>query len=128
MRTLKELGPAFTTYLAPVAGPVLATILAKRIVERLRSRDGEAEGGEEKEAAAVANEAKAPGLLRVGASAAWRTAAGAPKPKSITPQHKMGLEGRGRAPAKPPSKTAYYKDVIESLNNPGRGSRITKPG
>jgi hypothetical protein len=125
LSTLKELAPAFGTYLAAAAGPVLATILAKRIVEKLKNRSE----GEEKEAAAAAgNEAKAPGSLRVGASAAWRIGANTPKPKTIGPQSKVGLEGRGRATAKPPSKVAYYRDVIESLNNPGRGSRITKPG
>lgn len=120
LRALVELAPAFGTYLAAAAAPVLATILAKRVAESLR--------GEPKTAAMAGAEVKAPGALRTPASAAWRMGASPPKPKTIGPAHELGTLGKGRAPAKPPSNTSFYKDILESLYNPQRGYRLAKAG
>lgn len=130
MRALKELAPSFGTYVAAAAAPVLATILAKRLVEALREgsaakrRLAETETEEEKlGAAAPGAEVKAPGALRSSASSAWHMGTGVPKPKTIGPGQ-VGGQAKGRAQAKPPSKTSFYKDMVESLYNPARGSRL----
>ena len=120
LRTVAELTPAFGTYLAAAAAPIIATVLAKRIAEALRHR-----GETPKTAAPMAGaEVKAPGLLRTGASSAWHIGESPPKPKTISPAARIGTEGRERAAAKPPSKTSFYKDLLESLYNPQRGSRL----
>lgn len=132
-RALAELAPSFGTYVAAAAAPVFATILAKRIVEALRGaaaakRDERAVELQEKVAAPMPGaEVKAPGLLRASASSAWRMGASVPKPKSIGPGT-IGTPAKTREPAKPPSKTSFYKDLLQSLYSPGRGSRMAAPG
>lgn len=128
LRTLAELAPGFGTYLASAAAPVLATILAKHVVAALRNASANKVEEEEKQAAAPATEVKAPGALRTSASAAWKIGQNPPKPKTIGPQASMGEMASGRAPAKPPSKTSYYSDLLTTLYNPSRGARIATPG
>ncbi len=125
LRTLAELAPAFGTYVASAAAPVLATILAKHVVTALR---GAAANEATKTAAAAAGaEVKAPGALRASASSAWQVGMNPPKPKTIEPNARIGDAASGRATAKPPSKTSYYKDMLGSLYNPARGSRLATP-
>lgn len=124
LKTVKELAPAFATYAGAAAVPVLATLIAKRLVKALHER------GSEKEAAAKAGtEVKAPGLLRNGASAAWHIGGRTPpKPKSIKPNSRLDATARGRSQSKPPSNREYHKDLLKSLYNPQRGFRIAKIG
>lgn len=124
LRAARELVPNYGTYLAGAAAPVLATLIAKRVVKALRKRK---EGEEKTSAAKPGTEVKAPGLLRVGASSAWY-GGGAPKPKSVNPTTKEDAPAKAPAPAKPPSKQAFYHDMLSSLYNPGRGFRLANPG
>ena len=120
--TAKQLLPAFGTYAAHAAGPVLGVLLAQKIVQALRDR------GEEKMAAPTAGkEVQSPGLLRSSASSAWRMGVSTPKPKTIKPNSSPTARAKDTPTAKPPSKTAYYSDVIQSMNNPQRGFRQAKP-
>lgn len=132
-RTFAELGPNFATYLAGAAAPVIATILAKRVVAALRDRFSQdpqqaAEGETKTSAPMPGNEVKAPGILRSSASSAWKVGGNPPKPKTIPPNATPGSLAGGRATAKPPSKTSFYKDLISTLYNPARGSRLSTPG
>lgn len=127
-KTLIELAPAFGTYLAAAAAPVLATILAKRVANALRGEGRPEQPAEKMAAAAPGTEVKAPGALRASASSAWHVGSNPPKPKTIAPAAQIGTAGRGRATAKPPSKTSFYKDMLESLYNPQRGARLATPG
>jgi hypothetical protein len=120
-KTLLELAPAFGTYAAAAAAPVFATVLARRIVAALEAR----RQNEAKTAAAEqGNEVKAPGALRADASSAWQIGMNPPKPKTIGPTSRIGTNPGGSATAKPPSKTSYFKDQLDSLNSPQRGSRL----
>jgi hypothetical protein len=128
-QVIKELAPAFGTYVAKAAIPVLAIMLAKKVMEALH-RQGEeiqqaeeAAPAEEKQAMAGA-EVKAPGLLRNAASAAWRMGSSAPKAKTTVPGG-PAARARSNPVAKPPSKNAFYRDMLESLYNPQRGARLT---
>lgn len=129
LRTLAELGPAFGTYVASAAAPVLATILAKHVVAALKNAgQPKPEVLEEKTSAPRLTEVKAPGSLRTSASSAWQIGKNPPKPKTIGPAEHLGTGASGRAPAKPPSKTSYYSDMLSTLYNPQRGARIATPG
>jgi hypothetical protein len=121
-KAMRELLPAFATHAAKAVTPVLAVLVAKKLVQLL------GKGAEKKAAAIPAAAPKAPGALRVPASAAWYPAASPPKPKSIRPSRNPALRAKETPVAKPSSKTAFYRDMIESLHNPGRGARITKAG
>lgn len=136
LKVLGELAPSFGTYVAAAAAPVIATLLAKKLVEVLRSsaKDRaerrmerlEARRYDKYAAPMSGAEVKAPGLLRTSASAAWRMGTSPPKPKSIGPGA-VGTPAKERAQAKPPSKQSFYKDMLESLYNPARGSRLATP-
>jgi hypothetical protein len=118
----REMLPAFGTYATHAAGPVLGVLIAQKIMEALRNR------GEEKRAAPTAGkEVQSPGMLRASASSAWRMGVSTPKPKTIKPNSSPTARAKDTPTAKPPSKTAYYSDVIQSLNNPQRGFRQAKP-
>jgi hypothetical protein len=120
--TAREMLPALGTYAAHAAGPVAGVLLAQRIMSALRER------GEEKRAAPTAGkEVQTPGILRSPASSAWRMGVSAPKPKSIKPNTSSTARAKETPKAKPPSKTAFYSDVVKSLNNPQRGFRQAKP-
>lgn len=122
LRTLAELAPALGTYVASAAAPVLATILAKHVVAALRNS---AKPPEEKTAAQGDPVAvKTPGVLKATAASAWKVGMNPPKPKTIGPAQHLGAEAMGRAPAKPPSKTSFYNDLLSTLYNPQRGSRL----
>ncbi len=125
MRAVKELVPYFGTYLGAAAAPVLATIVARRVMDAMRGEHGRK--AEDEKTAAASAMIKAPGALRSSASSAWHMGTSTPKPKSIGPG-KVGGLAKERAQAKPPSKTAFYKDMLESLYNPARGSRLATPG
>jgi hypothetical protein len=118
----KQLLPAFGTYAAHAAGPALGTLLAQRVMQALRAR-----GEEKNAAAAMGKEVQSPGILRASASSAWRTGGSPPKPRSIKPNSNPSARAKETPVAKPPSKTAYFTDVIKSLNNPQRGFRGAKP-
>jgi hypothetical protein len=128
LKALAELAPAFGTYAGHAAAPVLATILAKKIVQALHAKR-EAEGREQEKtsAAKVKSESapKASGILRSTANSAWQVGGKTPpKPKSIKPNtHELGDPAKTRMAAKPPSNKAYHKDMLESLYNPSRGFR-----
>lgn len=123
LSALRELAPGFGTYLAGAAAPILATLLARKVVQSLAKRSEEP-----KTAAAMPGaEVKAPGALRADASSAWKIGQNPPKPKTIGPNARLGADAQGRAAAKPPSKTSYYKDMLGSLYNPQRGSRLATP-
>lgn len=125
LETFKELMPGYGTYAAKALTPVLAALVAKKVVEALRNMNrGE---GQEKEASTVGAEVKAPGILREGASAAWRMSPPSTKPKTTKPSTNPSVRAKESATLKPPSSRSYYKDMIESLHNPQRGFRITKP-
>lgn len=74
------------------------------------------------------HQVKAPGLLRVGASSAWRMHPPSVKPKTTRPNTNPSARGKEVPTLKPPSNSKYHKDLIESLHNPQRGFRITKAG
>jgi hypothetical protein len=124
LKAIKELAPAFGTYAAAAAAPVLATLIAKNLVKALHAR------GEEKKAAAKpGTEVKAPGILRNSASSAWHIGGQTPpKPKSIKPNSRLDATARGRTQSKPPSNREYHKDLLKSLYNPQRGFRIATVG
>jgi len=125
--TARELVPAFGTYAARAAAPVLATLIAQRLMEFLRSRKTE-EQAEKQAAPTAGKEVQSPGILRASASSAWHTGLSAPKPKTTKPNTNPSARAKDTPTAKPPSKTAYYTDTIKSLNNPQRGFRGAKPG
>jgi len=125
LKALAELVPAFGTYAGHAAGPVLATLLAKKIVQALHAKR---EAQQEKTSAAKVKSESAPkasGILRSTANAAWKVGGETPpKPKSIKPNtHELGDPAKTRMAAKPPSNKAYHKDMLESLYNPSRGFR-----
>jgi len=120
----RQLLPAFGTYVAAAAAPVLATIAAQKLMEYLRAR-GQAQ--QEKQAAPTAGkEVQAPGILRASASAAWRTGLSAPKPKSTKPSTGPGQRAKDIPTARPPGKTGFFSDMVKTLNNPQRGFRLAK--
>lgn len=125
MATLKDLAPGYGTYVARAMTPVLGALLAKKVVESIRGKNKKKH---EKKAAIAGAEVKAPGLLRVGASAAWRMRPPAAKPKSIKPTTGTTPRAKETTKLKPPSTAAYQKDLIKSLHNPQRGFRIAKVG
>lgn len=131
LKALAELGPAFGTYAGHAAGPVLATILAKKIVQALHAKR-DAQGQEKTSAAKVKSESapKSSGILRSTANAAWKVGGETPpKPKSIKPNtHELGDPAKTRMAAKPPSNKAYHKDMLKSLYNPSRGYRASVIG
>jgi hypothetical protein len=122
-------GPSFDSPLAELAELTRET--ADRSLEHARDRGltmAKIAAQLDKRAAADPNaQVKAPGALRTSASSAWNIGMNPPKPKTIQPTTKPGAEASSRAIAKPPSKTSYYKDVLSSLNDPQRGSRLATP-
>ena len=66
-------------------------------------------------------------LLRATAQSAWRMGASPPKPKSIMPNARIGDPARTRSTAKPPSKKAFYRDMILGMD-PSHGSRMAVKG
>lgn len=79
-------------------------------------------------AAIAGREVTAPGVLRVGASAAWRMQPPAAQPKTTAPNSNPAARSKETPKLRPPSNRAFHKDLMESLHNPQRGFRITKPG
>jgi hypothetical protein len=121
--TARQLLPHLGTYAAHAASPVLGTLLAQKVMEALRNR------GEEKKAEVTAGkEVQSPGILRAPASSAWHMGVSVPKPKSIKPNSSPTARAKETPKAKPPSKTAYFSDVVKTLNNPQRGFRQAKIG
>jgi hypothetical protein len=137
---IKQLAPALASYIAGAAGHVGAVALARHIA-----------GGHEKTAAgapgtapaagaapAASGGAKAPtlgvpkapappkvtGALRLSSVAANATPIGQLKPKT-TPPHPGNRRGNfpGIPTAKPPSLTGYYRDTLDSMDAPSRGTR-----
>lgn len=73
-------------------------------------------------------EVKAPGSLRSMASSAWNIG-GKPKAAVTTkPARNKTPIAESMEKAPPPEKKTYYQDLLESLHNPQRGSRISVPG
>lgn len=136
-KAIKELAPMFGTYAGAAAAPVIATLLAKKLVKALHAKNSEKTA-----AAKPAKQAKPPkmgkptqevvpragGLLRTGATAGWHIGKTAPKPKSHSPNSDLTATARGRSVAKGPSNSAYFKDTLHSLYNPQRGFRIGSIG
>jgi len=117
---IKELAPGFAMHAGVAAAPVIATVLAQKLIDYLRGQSGS-----EKHAAAPKMPAppKASGALRASASASWHVGA-YPKPKSTAPSPGGG-KAKSQPTAKPPSNRAYHSDVAKSLNNPARGARAS---
>ena len=67
---------------------------------------------------------KVTGALRLSSIAANATPIGQLKPKT-TPPHPGNRRGNfpGIATAKPPSLTGYYRDTLDSMDAPSRGTR-----
>ena len=101
------------------AALAVATVLARILASNYVPPSGQ---HEEKKASATV-EPKAPGLLRDTAGVKW--APTPPKPKTDMPST-PGQKAESQPTAKPPSSKAYMQDIVESLYNPARGSRITK--
>ena len=76
-------------------------------------------------AAAVPGEVKPSRLLRSHASVAWHMGASPPKPKSIKPNLKIGEPARETHKAMPPSKKAFFRDMVL---DPMRGNRLAVKG
>lgn len=128
LRAIRDLAPNFGTYLTTAAAPVIAALVAKKVVNALR-KGGNDDGQEKRSSARAGAEVKAPGVLRTSAASAWKIGGPTPpKPKSIKPNTNPDALARTREPAKPPSNRAYYKDLLKSLYNPQRGFRISVAG
>jgi hypothetical protein len=111
IKSLTTLGPYFATYIAGALGPAfLAPWIAKSVKKHYASKDQEKtaqpKGGTQR--------------LFNTSRKAW--AAPAPKPKTTQPKANSSKPDIPK-PAKLPSKTKYYKDMLESLYNPSRGFR-----
>lgn len=125
LRAIKDLAPAFATYLGPAAGAAFATEAAKRLVMAL------SEGAEAKEQIKTSSEVDLPdpsnlrasGALRARMSSAWRVGGSPPKPKSKRPRTSRHPKPTGMPKASPPSNYQYHKDLLSSLYNPQRGFR-----
>jgi len=65
--------------------------------------------------------------LRATASSSWRMGASPPKPKSMRPNGRIGDPARTRSPAKPPSKKAFYRDMVLGMD-PSYGNRMAVKG
>lgn len=145
---LRELLPAFGTYLGGAASAVLATLLAKKLGKTLSDHVNEQKDAHEHEKtggdplyglgrgvlAKVAaglkmpvHEVESPGALRAGAASAWRIGGAAPKPKTTTPSGGGRSHAKSMPTPKPPSNHAYHQDTIKSMNDPARGARLSKP-
>jgi hypothetical protein len=66
---------------------------------------------------------RASGILRAPAASAWHMGA-FPKPKT-TPPGRPGAPARGMPAPKPPSNRAFHEDVMKSMVDPARGSRVS---
>ena len=121
LETLRQLAPGFGTYIAKALSPIIAVTIAKKLLESIRGEIPE----QEKLSAA---EVRAPGLLRVGPSSAWRMQPSTTKPKTTKPNTNPSARGKETAKMKPPSNKSFHKDMLESLHNPQRGFRIAKIG
>lgn len=75
-------------------------------------------------AAAVPGEVKPSRLLRAHARVAWHMGIQPPKPKTIRPNLKIGEPARETLKAQPPSKTAFFRDMVD----PMRGNRLAVKG
>lgn len=127
---LKELGPGYGTYMASAAVPVIATILAGKVVralyQRAREKQEATQEGEEKLSAPMAGrEVQSPGGLRVDASAAWRVG-GTPSPPKSTPVGGPSSRAKETPKARLPSNVAYHKDTLASMASPARGARLAR--
>lgn len=122
---LRDLAPAYGTYVAAAAIPVLATILAKKVVKALYQRAAEKKEAEKSASPMAGREVQSPGGLRSDASSAWRIGGTPPKPKTTTPG---GRSARAQETPKapPPSNAAFHRDVVKSINDPERGSRLAR--
>lgn len=123
LSALKELAPAFGTYAAAAAAPVIATIVAKKLVQALHRKD------EEKTAVAKpGTEVKASGRLRSTMSSAKWLGTPYAKPKTTKPNQNPTARADETPKLRPPSKTAYFRDQLESMADPQRGFRIATLG
>ena len=120
LRALRDLAPAFGTYAAGAAVPVLATIIAKRLVKALHARAAE----QEKTGAEV----KPSGQLKNSVSASKWLGTSYAKPRSISPTTRP--ESRAKETPRPrlPNNGPYLNEASEALNNPHKGFRITLQG
>jgi hypothetical protein len=131
---LKVLAPALATYLASAASHVGGVALARHLAggsEQTKTAAPTANLGVTPKAPAAkmptlkAGPApKVTGQLRLSATAANATPVGQLKPKT-TPPHPGSREGNfpGIAAAKPPSLTGFYRDSLDSMSAPTRGTR-----
>jgi len=110
MAALEALGrllPAFMTYAAMAAPALAAPMVAKAVKHYVKDKDAK------KTAAKIPSPAKATGRKILSARQEW--ASPAPSPKTS----KIGDPGMN--PAKPPSKSKFYKDMLSMMS--GKGAR-----
>ena len=119
-RVAKVLLPAFGGYAVAAATPVIATILAQRVMQAFRDRDGRPV--KTAASAAPAKQVNSSGALRSSASAAWHMGGAAPRPKTSPPG-----KAKSMPTARPPSNRSYHADAVKSIANPSRGFRDAKP-
>lgn len=143
---LKTLAPALATYLAGAGGRVGAVALARHMAgghEKTAAgaaapaasaagagaAPGAVGGGGAAKAPTLGvpkmpSQPKVTGSLRLSSIAANATPIGQLKPKT-TPAHPGNRRGNfpGIPAAKPPSLTGFYRDTLDSMDAPSRGTR-----
>ena len=70
-------------------------------------------------------EPKMSGNLKATTEAAWHTGSYT-KPKTTQPS-RPGQKAKSMPTPKPPSLHAYHKDVVQQLNDPSHGVRVSLP-
>ena len=126
LRALKDLAPAFSTYAGAAVGPVIATLLAKKLVDALHRRAEKHE--KERPVKLGAAEEKASGRLRNSVSSAGWLGTSFAQPQSTKPN--TNPAGRADETPKAPAVNngPYWKDQAKSLMDPQRGFRLATPG
>jgi hypothetical protein len=117
METLKDLAPGYGTYAAKALTPILAALVAKKVVEAIRGI------GNEKKAAA---QVRASGLLQKSMGESWRMHPSAAGSKTTRPTTASSPRAQATTKLRPRSNVTYHKDTIKSFHNPQRGFRIAK--
>jgi hypothetical protein len=132
LAAVAELLPALGTYVGAAAGPILATMMAKKLVQVLHGAADEQEGSTTgtKHASTLkmpVHETEAPGALKSSLSSAWRMGGTPPRPHTTQPTTTGAARAKSTPVPRPPSNHSYFKDTLQSLANPQRGARLAKP-
>lgn len=150
LSALKELAPAFGTYLGAGAGTVLATMLAKSVVRsihenRMRKKENSVRNGTHADSRPVDDRPvdekvasyrqradrpetiRAPRALRL-ASSGYDASVGAPPKSKSTQPSAPGARAVSMSSPRIPSNTKYHRNIIDALYNPSTGMRETRLG